>query len=324
MKCRCFFAQLVVAVVLAGCEQGNQESNISGGDQVRTPDRAPIIDMHMHARSGLSRDAAGQPLRVPCMLQPCITPPPLYAGDESILQRTLAAMERYNIVLGFMSDRWENVDHWTQAAPDRFLPSAGGFGPPLPDIEELRRAYQTGRFKGMGEIGTQYRTIAPNDPQLVPYFALAEKMDVPVLIHTAGLGARGPGFRSHLGRPLLLEEVVVRHPRLRIYFENAGYPFLDEALALMTQYPQVYADVSTITWIIPRTAFHRYLRNLMEAGLGKQLMFGSDQMEWPEAIGLGIEAIEAADFLTAEQKRDIFYNNASRFLRLHEKPYSSK
>ena len=57
----------------------------------------------------------------------------------------------------------------------------------------------------------------------------------------------------------------------------------------------------------------------MLAGLGKRLMFGSDQMVWPEAIGLAIEGIESADFLTVEQKRDIFYNNAVLFLRLDEK-----
>jgi len=45
-------------------------------------------------------------------------------------------------------------------------------------------------------------------------------------------------------------------------------------------------------------------------------MFGSDQMWWPETIGMAIKAIESAEFLTAEQKRDIFYNNAVRFLRL--------
>jgi predicted TIM-barrel fold metal-dependent hydrolase len=42
-------------------------------------------------------------------------------------------------------------------------------------------------------------------------------------------------------------------------------------------------------------------------------------MIWPETIGLAIETIESADFLTDEQKRDIFYNNAARFLRLDEK-----
>ena len=48
-------------------------------------------------------------------------------------------------------------------------------------------------------------------------------------------------------------------------------------------------------------------------------MFGSDQMRWPEKIGEGIEAIQQAPFLTAEQKRDIFYNNAVRFLRLQQR-----
>jgi len=51
----------------------------------------------------------------------------------------------------------------------------------------------------------------------------------------------------------------------------------------------------------------------------KWIMFGSDAATWPQVIGIGIEAIESADFLTAAQKRDILYNNAARFLRLDEK-----
>ena len=88
--------------------------------------------------------------------------------------------------------------------------------------------------------------------------------------------------RATTGRPLLLEDVLVRHPDLRIYIENSGYPFLGETVAMMTQYPQLYGDVSTITWIHPRPAFHRYLKGLIDAGLGKRVMFGSDQMRWPE------------------------------------------
>jgi predicted TIM-barrel fold metal-dependent hydrolase len=129
------------------------------------------------------------------------------------------------------------------------------------------------------------------------------------------LGAAGPTFRAALGSPLLLEDVLVRHPKLRLYFENAGYPFLDDAIALSTQYPPVYADLPAITWTLPRSAFNRYLRALIEAGLGKKLMFGSDQMNWPEAIDLAAEASNSADFLTPEQRRDIFYNNAARCLR---------
>jgi len=45
-------------------------------------------------------------------------------------------------------------------------------------------------------------------------------------------------------------------------------------------------------------------------------MYGSDQMIWPDAVGMGIEAIESAEFLSEDQKRDILYNNAVKFLRL--------
>jgi predicted TIM-barrel fold metal-dependent hydrolase len=84
-------------------------------------------------------------------------------------------------------------------------------------------------------------------------------------------------------------------------------------------YPQVYADLGAIDWLRPRETFHDYLRGLVRAGFAKRLMFGSDQMIWPEGIGKAIEGVESASFLTDEQKRDIFFNNAVRFLRLDEK-----
>jgi hypothetical protein len=172
----------------------------------------------------------------------------------------------------------------------------------------------------MGEIATQLSGVPPNDPALAPYFALAEELDLPVLIHTAGIGPYLPGFRSAAGNPLLLEDVLVRHPKLRLFVENAGYPYRGEKIAMMYQYPHLHADVSTISWVIPRTAFYDYLEAFVRAGLGKRLMFGSDQMRWPAKIGEGIEAIEQAPFLTKEQKRDILYHNAVRFLRLeHER-----
>jgi hypothetical protein len=226
-------------------------------------------------------------------------------------------MRRYNVVWGFVSGADpEEVARWVAAAPDRFVPGLFMMVPGQPSVEYLRRAFEERRVEGLGEVATQLSGVPPNDPALEPYFALAEEMDVPVLIHTAGIGPRLPGFRSAAGNPLLLEEVLVRHPDLRMYVENAGYPFLGEMIAMMTQYPNLYADLSTITWVLPRSAFHDYLRDLMDAGLGKRLMFGSDQMRWPEAIGWAVEAIEQAPFLTERQKRDIFYGNAARFLRL--------
>ena len=281
-------------------------------------ERLPIIDMHMHIGAPLDLPA-GAP--APCLPQPCDRKGQATATSSENLEKTLEAMDRYNIVKGFLSDLYLNqLREWAEAAPGRFILS-----PFIEDPEkaaspgDLRRELEAKRLAGIGEIGAQLVGVAPNDPRLEPYFALAEEFDVPVLIHTEGIGPPLPSFRSAAGRPLLLEEVMVGHPKLRIFVENTGYPYLDEMITMMYQYPQLYGDVSTITWIIPRSAFYDYLKRLIEAGLGKRLMFGSDQMRWPEMIGKGIEAIEEADFLTYKQKRDILYNNAVRFLQLDAK-----
>ena len=78
----------------------------------------------------------------------------------------------------------------------------------------------------------------------------------------------------------------------------------------------MYVDVGFVDYSLPRKEFHHYLRRLVEAGFGKRVMFGSDENIWPQAVGVAMENINSADFLTPEQKRDILCNNAARFLRL--------
>lgn len=274
----------------------------------------PIIDMHMHTHT-----PAEVPGGVPalCRPEPCKGRGSSLATSKESLDATLAEMQRYNIVKGFLSGPDpKEVQEWAAAGRGRFLPSAFISKPGMPVLDTLRPRYEAGELSGMGEIATQLNGIPPNDPALEPYFAFAEERDLPVLIHTLGIGPYLPGFRSAAGNPILLEDVLVRHPRLRLYVENAGFPYSGEMIAMMYQYPQLYADVSTITWVVPRQAFYDYLKTLMVAGLGKRVMFGSDQMRWPEAIGWAVQAIEEAPFLSVEEKRDIFYNNAARFLRL--------
>ena len=285
---------------------------------VFSQERQPIIDMHMHIDAPLNLPA-GAP--APCLPQPCVRQGHASANSSDNLKKTLEVMDRYNIVKAFLSDLDPSeLQEWAEAAPDRFIISFFIVDPAkAASPDELRKELEAKRIGGIGEIGSQLVGIAPNDARLEPYFALAEEYDVPVLIHTEGIGPPIPSFRSAAGRPLLLEDVLVRHPKLRIFIENSGYPYLDEMIALMYQYPQVYGDLSTMTWIIPQSAFYDYLQRLMKAGLGKRLMFGSDQMRWPEMIGKGIEAVQNADFLTDEQKRDILYNNAVRFLHLDTK-----
>jgi uncharacterized protein len=280
-------------------------------------DRPPIIDMHLHADLPPHDVPPGTP--AVCRPEPCQGTGRATASHAETLKKSLEAMDRYNVVKAFLSGVDPAVvQQWVAAAPNRFIAAPFILQPGKPDAETLRQAYAAGRFSGMGEIATQLTGVPPNDPALEPYFALAEELDLPVLIHTLGIGPYLPGFRSAVGSPLLLEDVLVRHPKLRLFVENAGYPYRDEMIAIMSQYPRLHADVSTISWVLPRTAFYDYLEALVRAGLGKRVMFGSDQMRWPDKIGEAIEAIEQAPFLTEGQKRDILYHNAVRFLRLEQ------
>ena len=125
--------------------------------------------------------------------------------------------------------------------------------------------------------------------------------------------------RVSLGNPMQLEEALVRHPRLRIWIMHAGFPYLEDTIAILSTYPHVYADLSALNWLWPSADFHGYVKALVDAGLGKRLMFASDQSVWPRvAIPRAIEFLDSATYLTHEQKRDIFCLNAARFLRVEK------
>jgi predicted TIM-barrel fold metal-dependent hydrolase len=301
----------------------------------------PIVDMHLHSLH--AADQGPPPLAMCAPIEnippldpreewgtirmrrlkdpPCANPIWSPTTDDELMERTLAILERRNIV-AVTSGPPEVVARWRAAAPDRILPGYHfQLGPDAISPDSLRRLYAAGAIVVLGEVTNQFLGIAPDDPRFEPYLAVAEELDIPVGIHI-GTGPRGAPYlgaseyRARLHSPLTLEEALVRHPHLRVWIMHAGWPMLDDLLALLWTHPQVHVDVGLIAFVLPRAEFHRYLQRIVESGFGSRVMFGSDQMVWPETIEIAIEAIESADFLTPEQKRAIFYDNAARFLRL--------
>jgi predicted TIM-barrel fold metal-dependent hydrolase len=282
---------------------------------------APIIDVHLHAYPA---DAA-----IPASPNPVTGTPPGVKDGQAHLQACLAEMARLNIVTGVVSggdgDRLAAAVHWRDAAPQRIIAAAGVRGSaevPLPDLGVLRAAFTERRIRVLGEVTAQYAGLTLSARQYQPYLALAAEHDIPVSVHM-GMGPPGisfdpccRGFRASLGNPAVLEEALNAHPTLRLNVMHGGWPYLQDTIALLVMYPQVYTDLGSIDWALPRAEFHAYLGALVRAGLGKRVLFGSDQMYWPDAIGMAVDAVDAASFLTPAEKRDIFHDNAVRFLRL--------
>ena len=117
------------------------------------------------------------------------------------------------------------------------------------------------------------------------------------------------------GDPLLLEGVLLRHKGLRLFVMHAGWPRLDEMIALLYAHPNVNIDVAGLQLpaITPRVGYLWYLQRLVESGFAGRIMFGSD---FADQVESGIRTIVDTPFLSAEQKAGILCSNAARFLRL--------
>ena len=85
--------------------------------------KPPIIDMHMHTRTGpIPRTASGE--IVPRMCLPhswCESAPTVAGSAEEVRTLTLEAMRRNNIVLGFLSGKVDQVYEWTDDTPNLFI-----------------------------------------------------------------------------------------------------------------------------------------------------------------------------------------------------------
>ena len=217
----------------------------------------PIIDMHLHANSASSQGPPPLGFCSPAIFPtldpgkqswgtvfmesfknpPCDNPIWSPMTDDEVMNQTLEILERRNII-GVTSGTF--VHKYKSAAPHRIIA-----GLPLtfirsnwPSVDTVRTWINSGRLAVFSEVAIQYRGMEPGDPAFEPYLALAEELDVPVGIH---IGTGPPGvpymwgknYRARLHSPLLLEEVLVRHPKLRVYIMHAGWPMIDDLLAVL-------------------------------------------------------------------------------------------
>jgi uncharacterized protein len=306
----------------------------------------PIIDMHLHAREADYTGDDPLPMCAPFTVMPrsdpakgvregmemnqapCTDPIPPARTDAEVLAGTLHEI-RANNIFGVVSGEPALIERWVAAAPDRFMPAidyrlSGTPGQPHvapKPAQLLRELHKAGKLTVIGEVMAQYEGVPLDDPRLDELWALAVELDVPVAIH---MGPGEPGqpygnggaYRAALSDPLRLEPVLVKYPKLRLSLMHAAYPHADRLRALLFNYPHVYAEIGSIVYTEPRSAFYAFLEDIVDAGYADRVLFGSDQMIWPGVITPSVKAIQDAPFLTETQKRDILYNNAARFLRL--------
>ena len=138
---------------------------------------------------------------------------------------------------------------------------------------------------------------------------LAGELDLPVQVHT-GLGQlKGTGAMN-------LHSVIEAHPNTKFVLFHGGFPWTGDVLALLHNFPNVYADICWLPLLSPTMAVTT-LHALIEVGTADKICWGCDTWTSEESLG----ARMAADFVvnkTLEEKMRDGYLTQTDAMQLGE------
>ncbi|CAB4708866.1 unannotated protein [freshwater metagenome] len=142
---------------------------------------------------------------------------------------------------------------------------------PTVAIEELERMRQD-----LGLVGCKlmpiYQNIDPLSPAFLAVCAALERLEMPMLIHQGTTFSRASSLMY--ARPVLIDEIAIRFPRLPIVIAHIGHPWTSEAIAVIRRHPHVYADVSAL--VSRPYLLYQALVEASEYRVTHKLIFGTD------------------------------------------------
>jgi aminocarboxymuconate-semialdehyde decarboxylase len=211
---------------------------------------------------------------------------------------------------------------------------------PLQDAEaaaeELERAVQVNGMVGV-QIGANVNGMNLDDPSLLPFFQVAEKLQAPIFIHPDNVPAldRIPRYnlRNFIGNPLdttiaaaslIFGGVLERFPNLKVCLAHGGgfvpyqrgrfargFKVREEAKLRISRPPDDYLSRMYFDTVIH---FEPALRYMVETCGARRVVMGSD---YPAAMG-DPEPVQfvASSRLKEEEKKLVLSENARELFRL--------
>jgi len=151
-----------------------------------------------------------------------------------------------------------------------------------------------------------YCFFSPNDAVIYPVYEKAQELDIPVVFHTGS--SLIPGTKMRYADPLLLDDVAVDFPKLRIVMAHAGRGFwYDRAFFLSRLHQNLFMDITGL----PPGKLLDYFPDLERNS--EKILFGSDWPAAPKEIKSNVQAI--CDLpLNDATIENILYRNAERIL----------
>jgi len=143
--------------------------------------------------------------------------PIVYASNEYVHELCERFPDR---LIGFAS-----VDPTDPGAPARLEQAVRGLG-----------------LKGL-KLHPPLQRFSPDDERVFPVYEKAVELNIPVVFHV-GTTPFGPLCRLAHASPLLIDEVAVRFPELRILLTHLGTLWHNEAFMVVEKNPNVFIDTA--------------------------------------------------------------------------------
>ncbi len=156
-------------------------------------------------------------------------------------------------------------------APEKVI----GFMSVHPDepgvLDEMERAYGDLQLRGL-KLGPNYQNFDPLGENACKIYSRAQEMKLPVVFHQGTSPVRDAPIRY--AHPLVMDEVAILFPELRIVMAHIGHPWLEDCLVVIRKHPNVYADISARFY--RPWSFYNGMRLAYEWSVINKLLFGTD------------------------------------------------
>ncbi|AGK61769.1 putative metal-dependent hydrolase of the TIM-barrel fold protein [Archaeoglobus sulfaticallidus PM70-1] len=168
-------------------------------------------------------------------------------------------------------------------------------------LKEIDRIVKL-NFKGL-KFMPHLHELNPNDPKMYEIYRAANDYGLPLLFHTGTQFHKGSKIKYC--RPLYLDDVAVDFPDLKIIIAHFGYPWYEEALAVVRRNENVYFNIAG--WspkYIPEVVIRQ-----MNSILSDKVLFGTDYplMNYKRVV----EELKQLNLKETTYEK-MFYRNAKR------------
>lgn len=286
----------------------------------------PVIDVHQHIYSASSfwyrESEAG--------FDYYTTPAVHY---ETLIQR----LKENNVVLSVTGGSLEAVEYYYENYPENrsmFLYSAEyweiGKATLQITLSYLRKAVNDRQISSIGELCGIYNGVAMDDPTYMALYAMADSCSLPVMIHTGIVPENVydgyPDYDFEGSNPAHLKPILEMYPDINFNAAHWGssthkdFDFIDDVIEMMRMYDNFYVDLGYTLWLnrSSKKISESFIKRAIDEGLENKILYGSDEMIWPDAVTASVNYIKQADYLSDTIKKKILYWNATNFLKLSD------